>query len=162
MRSAAFSFFLFLLLQSPHHSDGFEPMTRANLSRPPFSPHRPLYSPRAISTLRSSPDPETDLPLDDQFKVTDLASSTGAKGTAPPSSDPEPPTDEMDGSIFAQRPLTSESLSDRVNELKTSDDPKQTRVILYILVSLVPVLFLVPLMLGRELVPLDTLPPVEL
>eukprot|EP00591_Stephanopyxis_turris_P001900 CAMPEP_0195522862 /NCGR_PEP_ID=MMETSP0794_2-20130614/21451_1 /TAXON_ID=515487 /ORGANISM="Stephanopyxis turris, Strain CCMP 815" /LENGTH=93 /DNA_ID=CAMNT_0040652721 /DNA_START=179 /DNA_END=460 /DNA_ORIENTATION=+ len=42
-------------------------------------------------------------------------------------------------------------------------DPKQTRVILYIIISLVPVLFLVPLMLGsRDLIPLDTIPPVDL
>jgi hypothetical protein len=42
-------------------------------------------------------------------------------------------------------------------------DPKQTRVIIYILISLIPVLFLIPLMLGsRDLIPLDSLPPVEL
>jgi hypothetical protein len=42
-------------------------------------------------------------------------------------------------------------------------DPKQTRVIIYVIISLVPVLFLIPLMLGsRELIPLDALPPVEL
>mmetsp|Transcript_23187 Transcript_23187/g.32661 ORF Transcript_23187/g.32661 Transcript_23187/m.32661 type:complete len:166 (-) Transcript_23187:87-584(-) len=42
-------------------------------------------------------------------------------------------------------------------------DPKQTRVIIYIVISLIPVLFLIPLMLGsRDLIPLDALPPVEL
>mmetsp|Transcript_28702 Transcript_28702/g.37522 ORF Transcript_28702/g.37522 Transcript_28702/m.37522 type:complete len:120 (+) Transcript_28702:3-362(+) len=42
-------------------------------------------------------------------------------------------------------------------------DPKQTRVIIYIIISLIPVLFLVPLMLGsRDLIPLDAVPPVEL
>ena len=42
-------------------------------------------------------------------------------------------------------------------------DPKQTRVIIYIILSLVPVLFLIPLMLGsRDLIPLDALPPVEM
>ena len=41
-------------------------------------------------------------------------------------------------------------------------NPKQTRVILYIIISLVPVLFLIPLMIGsRDLIPLDALPPVE-
>lgn len=35
-------------------------------------------------------------------------------------------------------------------------DPKQARVILYIIISLLPVLFLIPFMLGsRDLVPLD-------
>jgi len=42
-------------------------------------------------------------------------------------------------------------------------DPKQSRVILYIILSLVPVLFLIPLMIGsRDLIPLDALPPVEM
>lgn len=42
-------------------------------------------------------------------------------------------------------------------------DPKQARVIIYIIISLIPVLFLIPLMLGsRDLIPLDALPPVEI
>eukprot|EP00542_Grammatophora_oceanica_P022726 CAMPEP_0194027134 /NCGR_PEP_ID=MMETSP0009_2-20130614/1347_1 /TAXON_ID=210454 /ORGANISM="Grammatophora oceanica, Strain CCMP 410" /LENGTH=138 /DNA_ID=CAMNT_0038666093 /DNA_START=102 /DNA_END=518 /DNA_ORIENTATION=+ len=42
-------------------------------------------------------------------------------------------------------------------------DPKQTRVIIYIILSLIPVVFLVPLILGsRDLIPLDALPPVEI
>ena len=42
-------------------------------------------------------------------------------------------------------------------------DPKQTRVILYIILSLLPVLFLIPLMLGsRDLIPLDEIPPVQM
>jgi hypothetical protein len=42
-------------------------------------------------------------------------------------------------------------------------DPKQARVMFYIVLSLLPVLFLVPLMLGsREMIPAEMLPPVEL
>lgn len=42
-------------------------------------------------------------------------------------------------------------------------DPKQARVIIYIIISLIPVLFLIPLMLGsRDLIPLDALPPVDM
>jgi hypothetical protein len=42
-------------------------------------------------------------------------------------------------------------------------DPKQARVIIYIILSLLPVLFLIPLMLGsRELIPLESMPPVQL
>lgn len=42
-------------------------------------------------------------------------------------------------------------------------DPKQARVIIYIIISLLPVLFLIPLMLGsRDLIPLDELPPVQM
>ena len=47
--------------------------------------------------------------------------------------------------------------------LEITNDPKQTRVIIYIILSLIPVLFLIPLMLGsRDLIPLDSLPPVPL
>lgn len=42
-------------------------------------------------------------------------------------------------------------------------DPKQARVMFYIILSLLPVLFLIPLMLGsREMIPAEMLPPVEL
>ena len=42
-------------------------------------------------------------------------------------------------------------------------DPKQQRVMFYIILSLLPVLFLIPLMLGsRELIPPEMLPPVPL
>lgn len=41
-------------------------------------------------------------------------------------------------------------------------DPKQARVIVYIVLSLLPVLFLIPFMLSRELIPIDDLPPVNL
>jgi hypothetical protein len=42
-------------------------------------------------------------------------------------------------------------------------NPKQTRVIAYMLISLIPVLFLIPLMIGsRDLIPLDALPPVNI
>ena len=47
--------------------------------------------------------------------------------------------------------------------LVLTDDPKQARVIIYIILSLIPVLFLIPLMLGsRDLIPLDALPPVTM
>jgi ABC-type Na+ efflux pump permease subunit len=42
-------------------------------------------------------------------------------------------------------------------------DPKQARVMFYIILSLIPILFLLPLMLGsRDLIPLDALPPVSM
>jgi hypothetical protein len=42
-------------------------------------------------------------------------------------------------------------------------DPKQARVMSYIILSLLPVLFLIPLMLGsRDLIPMDMLPPVDM
>jgi len=57
------------------------------------------------------------------------------------------------------------SQSNEIDEeaLSLSNDPRQTRVILYIILSLIPVLFLVPLMIGsRDLIPLDLLPPVQM
>jgi len=41
-------------------------------------------------------------------------------------------------------------------------DAKQTRVLIYTVLSLLPVLFLIPFMLSRELIPLDSLPPVDM
>ena len=60
--------------------------------------------------------------------------------------------------------LSQGEISDDPNLLSPDGtDAKQNRVIIYIILSLVPVLFLVPLMIGsRDLVPLDALPPVPL
>lgn len=41
-------------------------------------------------------------------------------------------------------------------------DAKQTRVIIYTILSLLPVLFLIPFMLGRDFIPADSLPPVDI
>ena len=60
--------------------------------------------------------------------------------------------------------LSQGELSDDPNLLSPDlSDAKQTRVIIYIILTLLPVLFLVPLMIGsRDLIPLDALPPVEI
>ena len=58
--------------------------------------------------------------------------------------------------------LSQGEISEEVMEMNWND-PKQTRVIFYIILSLIPVVFLLPLMLGsRDLIPLDALPPVPL
>ena len=59
--------------------------------------------------------------------------------------------------------LSQGELSDDPNLLNPDfNDAKQSRVIFYIILTLVPSLFLVPLMIGsRDLIPLDSLPPVE-
>jgi len=41
-------------------------------------------------------------------------------------------------------------------------DPKQTRVIIYIIASLLPILFLIPFFLSRDLIPMEDLPPVPM
>ena len=75
-----------------------------------------------------------------------------------------------EGSASSEEPSTAApflsqgELSDDPNLLNPDfTDPKQTRVIIYIILTLVPVLFLIPLMIGsRDLIPLDALPPVEM
>lgn len=75
----------------------------------------------------------------------------------------------------AEKPLQANSKPNRVapfisqgelaDDVLNPDlsDPKQARVILYIVLSLLPVLFLIPLMIGsRDLIPMDALPPVQI
>jgi ABC-type Na+ efflux pump permease subunit len=58
--------------------------------------------------------------------------------------------------------LSQGEISEEAMEMDWND-PKQTRVMFYIILSLIPVLFLIPLMLGsRDLIPIDMLPPVEM
>jgi hypothetical protein len=58
--------------------------------------------------------------------------------------------------------LSQGEISEEAMEMDWKD-PKQARVMFYIILSLLPVLFLIPLMLGsREMIPADMLPPVEL
>jgi len=58
--------------------------------------------------------------------------------------------------------LSQGDISEEAMDMDFSD-PKQARVMFYIILSLVPILFLIPLMLGsRELIPAEMLPPVEL
>jgi hypothetical protein len=58
--------------------------------------------------------------------------------------------------------LSQGQISDGAMEMNWND-PKQARVMFYIILSLLPVLFLIPLMLGsRDLIPVEALPPVPL
>jgi hypothetical protein len=78
---------------------------------------------------------------------------------------PRPSSAVADGNVRAAAPFLSQGeLSDDPNLLSPDfSDGKQSRVIIYIILTLVPILFLVPLMIGsRDLIPLDALPPVEL
>jgi hypothetical protein len=61
------------------------------------------------------------------------------------------------GAFLSQGEIDPEALNPDLS------DPKQARVIIYMILSLAPVLFLIPLMIGsRDLVPLDAIPPVQL
>ena len=58
--------------------------------------------------------------------------------------------------------LSQGEISEEAMEMDWKD-PKQARVMFYIILSLIPVVFLIPLMLGsREMIPADMLPPVEI
>ena len=77
---------------------------------------------------------------------------------------PPPTTADQQAEAAAAPFLSQGELSDDPNLLSPDlTDAKQTRVIIYIILTLIPVLFLIPLMLGsRDLIPLDALPPVEM
>jgi hypothetical protein len=65
---------------------------------------------------------------------------------------------------FAVAPFLSQGeISEDARRAPNLSDPKEARVIIYMILSLLPILFLVPFMLGsRDLIPMDALPPVEL
>ena len=74
----------------------------------------------------------------------------------------EPKTAETEDDAPVAPFLSQGEISEEAMTMDFSD-PKQARVMVYIILSLLPVLFLIPLMLGsRDLIPLDALPPVEL
>lgn len=89
----------------------------------------------------------------DNNVILELADDTDdvkASSRSEPASKPSAP-------FLSQGEILPESLNPDLS------DPKQARVIIYIIISLVPVLFLIPLMLGsRDLIPLDDLPPVQM
>jgi len=71
------------------------------------------------------------------------------------------PDQEVESSAIPPLFISQGEIDEDALKIDLSDG-KQTRVILYVIVSLLPVLFLIPLMLGRDLVPLESLPPVEI
>lgn len=76
-------------------------------------------------------------------------------------SDAVEPTNEK-SSTAVSPPFLSQGDIDQDALMPDLSDAKQTRVIIYIVLSLLPVLFLIPLMLTRELIPLEALPPVDM
>ena len=98
------------------------------------------------------------------FMAGDDTDGSGSSGVVELADDDEDDKPAAAGATTAA-PFLSQGESMDLEEALNPDlsDPKQTRVILYIIISLVPVLFLVPLMLGsRDLIPLESLPPVDL
>lgn len=78
----------------------------------------------------------------------DFVELTDDDDDAPPANDSA--ASKVVAPFLSQGELAEDVLNPNLN------DPKQTRVIIYIIISLIPVLFLVPLMLGsRDLIPLD-------
>lgn len=76
--------------------------------------------------------------------------------------DDEEATTDKEKDVAVAPFLSQGEISEEAMEMDWKD-PKQARVMSYIILSLIPVLFLIPLMLGsRELIPIDALPPVPL
>ena len=103
-----------------------------------------------LGPLASSPENNNDL------GVIDLTDDDEDDATVPTASEA---SNEWNAPFLSQG-----ELSDDPNLLSPDfQDVKQTRVIIYIILTLVPILFLVPLMIGsRDLIPLDALPPVDI
>jgi hypothetical protein len=132
-------------------------------SRSPFNPPRAARSSsshrhrKSPTTLASSPgDNERAgvIDLTDDDDDDDISSSSSVRARS----------DDYTRASSAAPFLSQGELSDDPNLLSPDfTDGKQSRVIIYIILTLVPILFLVPLMIGsRDLIPLDALPPVEL
>uniref|UniRef100_A0A7S0FG54 Transmembrane protein n=1 Tax=Minutocellus polymorphus TaxID=265543 RepID=A0A7S0FG54_9STRA len=98
------------------------------------------------------------------FMAEEESGSSGSSGVVELTDDDEDDATAPAAAASPAAPFLSQgeiSMEEALNP--DLSDPKQTRVILYIILSLVPVLFLIPLMLGsRDLIPLDSLPPVDL
>jgi hypothetical protein len=110
------------------------------------SPHRTIQQSALFST-----DDNTNLGVIDLTEEEDDDGSSSPTNTAPPQQQMAPFLSQ--GEISTDPNLLSPDFN----------DAKQTRVIIYIILTLLPVLFLVPLMIGsRDLIPLDAFPPVEL
>ena len=105
----------------------------------------PLYRQRETSLFNSLQNEE----------VTQVVELTDDDGDVVDGSQNEEQQSAVSAPFLSQGEILEESL-------QFSNDPQQTRVIIYIIISLIPVLFLIPLMLGsRDLIPLDALPPVD-
>ena len=152
-RSLYFHALAFAIVYCASSTSAFAPsITRA------VSPLKTLHAPSCNNLsqlhLASSPDDNNlsgviDLTDDDDDDISPTASKS---------------IDDKNSNTVAAPFLSQGELSDDPNLLSPDfKDPKQTRVIIYIILTLVPILFLVPLMIGsRDLIPLDSFPPVEI
>mmetsp|Transcript_6122 Transcript_6122/g.13362 ORF Transcript_6122/g.13362 Transcript_6122/m.13362 type:complete len:162 (+) Transcript_6122:75-560(+) len=151
---------LFLLATSCLLSEGFSPASRSCLHEPAILNKNPAYG---VPVVRSG-DRASVSSLELSMVSEDESSSSGVVELADDDQEEEqeqpsqPPSSPSSAAPFlSQGEISEEALNPDLS------DPKQTRVILYIIVSLLPVLFLVPFMLGsRDLIPLDEMPPVTM
>mmetsp|Transcript_10146 Transcript_10146/g.18520 ORF Transcript_10146/g.18520 Transcript_10146/m.18520 type:complete len:164 (-) Transcript_10146:180-671(-) len=118
-----------------------------------FTISHPLSQP-LYSTLKTNP--SLFAAEDQENQVVELVEDDEASSTENRESQ-ESETKEVMAPFLSQGEVSKESM-----EMDWSD-PKQARVMFYIILSLIPVLFLIPLMLGsRDLIPMDALPPVDM
>eukprot|EP00527_Entomoneis_sp_CCMP2396_P001584 CAMPEP_0198145884 /NCGR_PEP_ID=MMETSP1443-20131203/25953_1 /TAXON_ID=186043 /ORGANISM="Entomoneis sp., Strain CCMP2396" /LENGTH=86 /DNA_ID=CAMNT_0043809645 /DNA_START=273 /DNA_END=533 /DNA_ORIENTATION=- len=68
----------------------------------------------------------------------------------------DPATGPQGPLFISQGEIVPESLNPDLS------DGKQARVLIYTILSILPVLFLIPFMLSREFIPADMMPPIEL
>lgn len=112
-----------------------------------------------VLSAESKPDNSdgvVELADDDDDEDGTTVGNNGASSTESSSSS-ERESDQVVAPFLSQGDIAPEAM-----EMDWSD-PKQTRVMIYIILSLLPVLFLIPLMLAsRDLIPMEMLPPVEI
>ena len=138
---------LLIVGPNPVNSFSIQPRTdalqRAGMSMRTISSLTPIVAPATTIVLRMANEDDGVVELGDTSTATTAESNDApAVQTAP---------------FLSQGEISEDALNPDLS------DPKQTRVIIYIILSLIPVLFLIPLMLGsRDLIPVEMLPPVDL
>jgi hypothetical protein len=157
---------LALVTHSPWSSSAFQLPLPQLSSAAAGTTRRPVTTTttrRSFGALAAEPDSQskassfTKTPNLEEQGVVELATTTTTAATGTNNKAP----------VVSAGTFLSQGEIDPTNLKVDLSNPQQTRVILYIILSLIPVLFLIPLMLGsRELLPLifddAALPPVEL
>jgi hypothetical protein len=152
---------LLLLLASVSNTMAYQqlmPLSQMKTTRPfggnIIIHHGHLWALSASENNDDSPSPTTTTTSLEEQGVIELSTTSKARSTSTTTSSG---TKSLVPIFQSQGEIDPDTLNVDLS------NPQQTRVILYIILSLLPVLFLVPFMLGsRDLIPLDALPPVVL
>lgn len=154
--AALFVFHLLLITRHAPSISAFAPIASTSTFKSPHARSCHGHK-KSLTPLASSPEDSNNAGVidltddDDDAPLSTMRASSSNRGA--------------DDNVRVAAPFLSQGeLSDDPNLLSPDfTDGKQSRVIIYIILTLVPILFLVPLMIGsRDLIPLDALPPVEM